>query len=147
MVTLLQPKVLLQGREQVEDISPNTLEAAKNLSKVASLKSRSIDKGRRYKRRKETKSKKVVSSLDFQDHDTAEKINTAGEVNAADSTDEWKILDKEMGKVLCLSEEERSRSQGANFNYKMTRACLAEAIWLESLQKEEEAKQIHLDAF
>ncbi|GJX06465.1 probable pectate lyase 8 [Tanacetum coccineum] len=70
--------------EQVEDISPNTLEAAKTLSKVASLKSRSIDKGRRYKRRRETKSKKVVSSLDFQEDDTgAEKINTAGEINAA----------------------------------------------------------------
>ncbi|GKG42808.1 hypothetical protein Tco_0477106, partial [Tanacetum coccineum] len=65
-------------------ISPNTLEAAKTLSKVASLKSRSIDKGRRYKRRKETKSKKVVSSLDFQDYDTAEKVNAAGEeVNTA----------------------------------------------------------------
>ncbi|GJS65418.1 hypothetical protein Tco_0679982 [Tanacetum coccineum] len=43
-----------------------------------SLKSRSIDKGRRYKRRKETKGKKVVSSLDFQEDNTgAEKINTA----------------------------------------------------------------------
>ncbi|GKD72479.1 hypothetical protein Tco_1330761 [Tanacetum coccineum] len=54
--------------EQVEEISPNTLEAAKTLSKVASktlskvasLKPRSIDKGRRYKRRKEAKGKKVV---------------------------------------------------------------------------------------
>ncbi|GKF74757.1 hypothetical protein Tco_0224201, partial [Tanacetum coccineum] len=43
-----------------------------------------IDKGRRYKRRKETKGKKVVSSLDFQEDNTGtEKINTAGEVNAA----------------------------------------------------------------
>ncbi|GJT00078.1 putative ribonuclease H-like domain-containing protein [Tanacetum coccineum] len=71
-----------QGRkreEQVEDISPNTLEAAKTLSKVASLKPRSIDKGRRYKRRKEAKGKKVVSSLDFQEEvDTGtEQVNTA----------------------------------------------------------------------
>ncbi|GJR56039.1 hypothetical protein Tco_1406560 [Tanacetum coccineum] len=71
-------------KEQEEKISPNTLEAAKTLSKVASLKSRSIDKGRRYKRRKESTGKKVVSSLDFQeDNAGAEKINTAGEVNAA----------------------------------------------------------------
>ncbi|GKC41298.1 hypothetical protein Tco_1059020 [Tanacetum coccineum] len=35
------------------------------LSPVASLKPKSIDKGRRYKRRKETKGKKVVTSLDF----------------------------------------------------------------------------------
>ncbi|GKF39618.1 hypothetical protein Tco_0119679, partial [Tanacetum coccineum] len=70
--------------KQEEDISPNTLEAAKTLSKVASLKSRSIDKGRRYKRRKESTGKKVVSSLDFQEDNTdAEKINTADEVNAA----------------------------------------------------------------
>ncbi|GKC96018.1 hypothetical protein Tco_1161460, partial [Tanacetum coccineum] len=48
------------GEEQVEDISPNTLEAAKTLSRVSSLKPKSIDKGRRYKRRKEIKGKKVV---------------------------------------------------------------------------------------
>ncbi|GKG04136.1 hypothetical protein Tco_0314523 [Tanacetum coccineum] len=60
-------KVNASGEEQVEDISPNTLEAAKTLSRVASLKPKSIDKGRRYKRRKETKGKKVVSSLVFQE--------------------------------------------------------------------------------
>ncbi|GJW67617.1 hypothetical protein Tco_0584296 [Tanacetum coccineum] len=60
-------EVNASGEEQVEDISPNTLEAAKTLSKVASLKPRSIDKGRRYKRIKEAKGKKVVSSLDFQE--------------------------------------------------------------------------------
>ncbi|GKD58100.1 hypothetical protein Tco_1295609, partial [Tanacetum coccineum] len=78
LVTPLTTKAYASGEEQVEDISPNTLEAAKTLSKVASLKSRSIDKGRRYKRRKETKGKKVVSSLDFQEDDAGE-INAAGE--------------------------------------------------------------------
>ncbi|GJT15649.1 putative ribonuclease H-like domain-containing protein [Tanacetum coccineum] len=49
----------------------------KTLSRVASLKPKSIDKGRRYKRRKETKGKKVVSSLDFQEEvNTAEGVNT-----------------------------------------------------------------------
>ncbi|GKA71062.1 hypothetical protein Tco_0777201 [Tanacetum coccineum] len=81
MVTPPTTKVNTLGEEQVEEISPNTLEAAKTLSKVASLKPRSIDKGRRYKRRKETKGKKVVSSLDFQEEvdDTAGEVNTAGE--------------------------------------------------------------------
>ncbi|GJV73607.1 hypothetical protein Tco_1493602 [Tanacetum coccineum] len=84
LVTPPTTKAHASGEEQEEEISPNTLEAAKTLSKVASLKSRSIDKGRRYKRRKESTSKKVVSSLDFQEDNTgAEKINTAGEVNAA----------------------------------------------------------------
>ncbi|GKA03353.1 putative ribonuclease H-like domain-containing protein [Tanacetum coccineum] len=81
LVTPPTTKVNTSGEEQVEEISPNTLEAAKTLSKVASLKPRSIDKGRRYKRRKETKGKKVVSSLDFQEEvdDVAEQVNTAGE--------------------------------------------------------------------
>ncbi|GKG30962.1 hypothetical protein Tco_0423450, partial [Tanacetum coccineum] len=79
LVTPSTTKVKASGEEQVEDISSNTLEAAKTLSKVASLKPRSIDKGRRYERRKEAKEKKVVSSLDFQEEvDTgAEQVNTA----------------------------------------------------------------------
>ncbi|GJX50083.1 hypothetical protein Tco_0276928 [Tanacetum coccineum] len=84
LVTPPTTKVHASGEEQVEDISPNTLEAAKTLSKVASLKTRSIDKGRRYKRRKESKGKKVVSSLDFQEEVVAgaEQVNTAS-VNTA----------------------------------------------------------------
>ncbi|GJS24561.1 putative ribonuclease H-like domain-containing protein [Tanacetum coccineum] len=79
LVTPSTTKVKASGEEQEEDISPNTLEAAKTLSKVASLKTRSIDKGRRYKRRKEAKGKKVVSSLDFQEEADAgaEQVNTA----------------------------------------------------------------------
>ncbi|GJW66229.1 hypothetical protein Tco_0120653 [Tanacetum coccineum] len=71
-----------QGRkreEQVKDISPTTLEAAKTLSRVASQKPKSIDKGRRYNRRKETKRKKVVTSLDFLEEVStgyAEGVNT-----------------------------------------------------------------------
>ncbi|GJS74953.1 ribonuclease H-like domain-containing protein [Tanacetum coccineum] len=38
---------------QEEEISPTTLEAAKTLSKVASQRSKSVDKGKRYKRRKD----------------------------------------------------------------------------------------------
>ncbi|GJY53973.1 putative ribonuclease H-like domain-containing protein [Tanacetum coccineum] len=74
LVTPSKSTVNISGEEQVEDISPNTLEAAKTLSRVASQKPKSIDKGRRYKRRKETKGKKVVTSLDFQ-----EEVNTGAE--------------------------------------------------------------------
>ncbi|GJT60428.1 hypothetical protein Tco_1003961 [Tanacetum coccineum] len=83
LVTPSTTKVNALGEEQMEDISPNTLEAAKTLSRVASLKLKSIDKGRRYKRRKETKGKKVVSSLVFQEEvDTgAKEVNTAEGVN------------------------------------------------------------------
>ncbi|GKA14760.1 hypothetical protein Tco_0694406 [Tanacetum coccineum] len=103
LVTPPTTKVHASGEEQVEDISPNTLEAAKTLSKVASLKTRSIDKGRRYKRRKEAKGKKVVSSLDFQEEADAEaeQVNTASaeQVNTASaeqvSTAEGLVLSKE----------------------------------------------------
>ncbi|GKD14959.1 hypothetical protein Tco_1199366 [Tanacetum coccineum] len=54
------------GEAQEEEISPTTLEAAKTLSKVASQRSKSVDKGKRYKRRKEFKGK------DF------EEVNTGG---------------------------------------------------------------------
>ncbi|GJS47418.1 hypothetical protein Tco_0597539 [Tanacetum coccineum] len=132
LVTPSTTKVDASGEEQVEDISPNTLEAAKTLSRVASLKPKSIDKGRRYKRRKETKGKKVVSSLDFQEEvDTgAEQVNTAKGV----------ILE---GKAPMISEETPKKSKEQILQEE---ASLAEAIRLDSLQKEEEAKQIHLDS-
>ncbi|GJV83280.1 hypothetical protein Tco_1523178 [Tanacetum coccineum] len=86
---------------------------------------------------KETKGKKVVSSLDFQEDDTAEKINTAGEINAAgeevNTASKVNTGSIELNTVI----EQDSTAEEAS---------LAEAIRLDSLQKEEEAKQIHLDA-
>ncbi|GJZ10219.1 putative ribonuclease H-like domain-containing protein [Tanacetum coccineum] len=166
-----------QGREeQVEDISPNTLEAAKTLSKVASLKTRSIDKGRRYKRRKETKGKKVVSSLDFQEEVDAgaeqvntasvEQVNTASGVNtgsiklntgdaqlstgdeqvsavsAEKSTSDQDKGQRE-GKAPMLSEETPKKSKEQVLQEE---ASLAEAIRLDTEQREEVAKQVHLDS-
>ncbi|GJW33813.1 hypothetical protein Tco_0053845 [Tanacetum coccineum] len=168
LVTPSTTKVNASGEEQVEDISPNTLEAAKTLSKVASLKPRSIDKGRRYKRRKEAKGKKVVSSLDFQEEvDTgAEQVNTAEGVNtgsiklstvseqlstgseqvstvgAKKSTSSHDKGQRE-GKAPMISEETPKKSKEQILQEE---ASLAEAIRLDSLQKEEEAKQIHLDS-
>ncbi|GKC09703.1 putative ribonuclease H-like domain-containing protein, partial [Tanacetum coccineum] len=168
LVTPSTTKVNASGEEQVEDISPNTLEAAKTLSKVASLKPRSIDKGRRYKRRKEAKGKKVVSSLDFQEEvDTgAEQVNTAEGVNTGSiklstvseqlSTGSEQVstvsakkstssVDKGQreGKAPMISEETPKKSKEQILQEE---ASLAEAIRLDSLQKEEEAKQIHLDS-
>ncbi|GJZ44052.1 hypothetical protein Tco_0591307 [Tanacetum coccineum] len=168
LVTPSTTRVNASGEEQVEDISPNTLEAAKTLSKVASLKPRSIDKGRRYKRRKEAKGKKVVSSLDFQEEVDAgaEQVNTAKGVNtgsiklstvseqlstgneqvstvgAKKSTSSQDKGQRE-GKAPMLSEETPKKSKEQILQEE---ASLAEAIRLDSLQKEEEAKQIHLDS-
>ncbi|GJR36270.1 hypothetical protein Tco_1211954 [Tanacetum coccineum] len=168
LVTPSTTKVNASGEEQVEDISPNTLEAAKTLSRVASLEPKSIDKGRRYKRRKEAKGKKVVSSLDFQEEvDTgAEQVNTAkgfntgsiklstvseqlstgneqvSTVGAKKSTSSHDKGQRE-GKAPMISEETPKKSKEQILQEE---ASLAEAIRLDSLQKEEEAKQIHLDS-
>ncbi|GKC63831.1 hypothetical protein Tco_1096429 [Tanacetum coccineum] len=169
-------KVNASREEQVEDISPSTLEAAKTLSKVASLKPRSINKGRRYKRRKEAKGKKVVSSLDFQEEADAgaEQVNTvsAKQVSTAEGVNTGSIKlstvseplsagneqvstvgvkksissqDKGQrdGKAPMISEETPKKSKEQILQEE---ASLAEAIRLDSLQKEEEAKQIHLDS-
>ncbi|GJU99264.1 hypothetical protein Tco_1328535 [Tanacetum coccineum] len=161
LVTPPTTKVNISGEEQVEEISPSTLEAAKTLSKVASLKSRSIDKGRRYKRRGETKDKKVVSSLNFQEEFDAgaekvsavdKEVNTASEINTGsikvntgieqDSTVGEDKGQRE-GKAPMLIEETPKKSKEQILQEE---ASLAEAIRLDSLQEEERAKQIHLDS-
>ncbi|GKF04580.1 hypothetical protein Tco_0035248, partial [Tanacetum coccineum] len=179
LVTPPTTKVHTSGEEQVEDISPNTLEAAKTLSKVASLKTRSIDKGRRYKRRKESKGKKIVSSLDFQEEvgagaeqvntasvntasvNTAsvEQVNTASGVNtgsiklntgdaqlstvsAEKSTSDQDKGQRE-GKAPMISEETPKKSREQVLQEE---ASLAEAIRLDTEQREEVARHVHLDS-
>ncbi|GKA38325.1 hypothetical protein Tco_0730876 [Tanacetum coccineum] len=164
------------GEEQEEDISPNTLEAAKTLSKVTSLKTRSIDKGRRYKRRKEAKGKKVVSSLDFQEEvdagaeqvntasaeqvSTAEGVNTGsiklstGDEQLSTGNEQVSVVDAKKptsdqdkgqreGKAPMISEETPKKSKEQILQEE---ASLAEAIRLDTEQREEVAKQVHLDS-
>ncbi|GJW77151.1 putative ribonuclease H-like domain-containing protein [Tanacetum coccineum] len=139
LVTPSTSKVNASGEEQVEDISPNTLEAAKTLSRVASLKPKSIDKGRRYKRRKETKGKKVVSSLDFRSSDNCETSCIAVTKMSTPSSDKG----QRAGKAPMIIEETPKKSKEQILQEE---ASLAEAIRLDSLQKEEVAKQVHLDS-
>ncbi|GKD34165.1 hypothetical protein Tco_1249674, partial [Tanacetum coccineum] len=123
LVTPSKTTVNASGEEQVEDINPTTLEAAKTLSRVASQKPKSIDKGRKYKRRKETKGKKVVTSLDFQEEVNigAEGVNT-GSIKVSTISGQ---VSTDSTKEQILQEE----------------ASLVEAIRLDTLEKEEEAKQ------
>ncbi|GJR02068.1 hypothetical protein Tco_0525052 [Tanacetum coccineum] len=161
LVTPSKSTVNISGEEQVEDISPNTLEAAKTLSRVASQKPKSIDKGRRYKRRKETKGKKVVTSLDFQEEvntgaeevNTAEGVNTgsikvstvSGQVSTDSITKSIPSPDKGQreGKAPMIIEEAPKKTKEQILQEE---ASLAEAIRLDTLEKEEEAKQVHLDS-
>ncbi|GKF40731.1 hypothetical protein Tco_0124073, partial [Tanacetum coccineum] len=156
LVTPSKTTVNASGEEQVKDISPTTLEATKTLFRVSSQKPKSIDKGRRYKRRKETKGKKVVTSLDFQEEVStgAEGVNTAKGVNTGSikvstisgqvSTDN---INKSIplpnkgqreGKAPMIIEEAPKKSKE---QIVQEEASLAEAIRLDTLQKEEEAKQ------
>ncbi|GJZ36884.1 putative ribonuclease H-like domain-containing protein [Tanacetum coccineum] len=84
-------RLLTRQNSREEDIIPTTLEAAKTLSKVASQRSKSVDKGKRYKRRKESKGKDIDTgfediSTSFEDISTGfedistgfEEVNTGG---------------------------------------------------------------------
>ncbi|GJT25502.1 putative ribonuclease H-like domain-containing protein [Tanacetum coccineum] len=141
----------MKREEQVEDISPTTLEAAKTLSRVASQNLKSIDKGRRYKRRKETKGKKVVTSLDFQEEVStgyAEGVNTgsikvstvsrqvSGQVNTDSIKKSIPSPDKGQreGKSPMIIEEAPKKTKEKILQEE---ASLAEAIRLDTLEKEE----------
>ncbi|GJV57142.1 hypothetical protein Tco_1458147 [Tanacetum coccineum] len=139
LVTPSSTKVNASGEEQVEDISPNTLEVAKTLSKVASLKPRSIDKGRRYKRRKEAKGKKVVSSLDFQEEvDTGaeqvniEQVSTVGAKKSTSSHDKG----QREGKAPMISEETPKKSKAKiEANAELSKSMLGSELQGEDFAK------------
>ncbi|GKB80458.1 hypothetical protein Tco_0947353 [Tanacetum coccineum] len=164
-------KISASGEEQVEDISPTTLEATKTLSKVASQKIKSVDKGKRYKRRKESKGKDTNTGLDFkaevsngfEDINSGyEDINTGFDgVNTGSlgvstgsrpvSTPSTKVsipsLDKGQreGKAPMIIEETQAPKRSKE-KIQQEEASLAEAIRLQTLEEEETAKQVHLDA-
>ncbi|GJT18095.1 hypothetical protein Tco_0876801 [Tanacetum coccineum] len=145
LITPSKTIVNASGEEQVKDISPTTLEAAKTLSKVASQKPKSVDKGRIYKRRKELKEKNVVKV-----NTGSIKVNTGSiEVNTGSirvNTGSGQVSpDKGQreGKAPIIIEEVPKKTKEQILQEE---ASLAEAIILDTLEKEEVAKQVHLDA-
>ncbi|GJS43252.1 hypothetical protein Tco_0568295 [Tanacetum coccineum] len=140
------------------------------------FKDKVIDKGRDTQRRKKAKGKKVVSSLDFQEEadagaeqvntasaeqvSTAEGINTGSiklstgdeqlstgneqvsTVGAKKSTSDQDKGQRE-GKAPMISEETPKKSKEQVLQEE---ASLAEAIRLDTQQREEVAKQVHLDS-
>ncbi|GJZ28661.1 putative ribonuclease H-like domain-containing protein [Tanacetum coccineum] len=124
LVTPSSTRVNASGEEQVEDISPNTLEAAKTLSK----------------------GKKVVSSLDFQEEVDAgaEQVNTASAENKL-------VLLKELilavlNLVLVMNNLVLEKLQEVKDKCLQEEASLAEASRLDTLQKEVLAKQSKIEA-
>ncbi|GJX73904.1 hypothetical protein Tco_0312499 [Tanacetum coccineum] len=130
------------GEEQVKDISPITLEAAVILTKVHKIKS--VDKGKRYKRRKSSK-EFAGTSLDFEEVKSAfEKINTGGiKVSSGIEEINTGILDVNTGIDPVTTDSIRVSVPSPDRG-------LAEAIRLDALEKalekEEVAKQVHLDS-
>ncbi|GJY52325.1 UBN2 domain-containing protein [Tanacetum coccineum] len=160
------------GEEQVEDISPTTLEAAAILTKVHKIKS--VDKGKRYKRRKSSK-EFAGTGLDFEEVKSAfEKVSTGGievssgieEINTGSldvntgidpvTTDSIRVSvpspdrGRREGKAPMIEEEETQASRKTKEQILQEEAGLAEAIRLDALEKalekEEVAKQVHLDS-
>ncbi|GJU17316.1 putative ribonuclease H-like domain-containing protein, partial [Tanacetum coccineum] len=160
------------GEEQVEDISPTTLEAAVILTKVHKIKS--VDKGKRYTRRKSLK-EFAGTGLDFEEVKSAfEKVSTGGikvssgieEINTGSldvntgsdpvTTDSIRVSvpspdrGRREGKAPMTEEEETQASRKTKEQILQEEAGLAEAIRLDALEKalekEEVAKQVHLDS-
>ncbi|GJU39179.1 hypothetical protein Tco_1192136 [Tanacetum coccineum] len=100
-----------------EDISPITLEAAKTLSKVASQKSKSVDK----------------------------EVNTGGLGVSTGSGPVSSARGQREGKAPMIVEETQAPKRTKE-QIQQEEASLAEAIRLQTLEEEETAKQVHLDA-
>ncbi|GKA10707.1 hypothetical protein Tco_0690140 [Tanacetum coccineum] len=154
---------------QEEDISPTTLEAAKTLSKVASQKARSIDKGRRYKRRKVSKGKDAeaeVNTGEVEVNTGSIRINTGSEdfstgslgvstgtgpvstpsiVQTTKVTIPSIIKSQREGKAPMTTEEIQATKR-TKAQIQQEEAGIAEAIRLQTLQEEEAARQVYLDA-
>ncbi|GKD78174.1 hypothetical protein Tco_1340795 [Tanacetum coccineum] len=129
------------GEEQVEDISPTTLEVAAILTKVKKIKS--VDKGKRYKRRKSSK-EFPGTGLDFEEVNG--KVSTvSGQVSTDSIKKSIPSPDKGQreGKAPMIIEEAPKKTKEQILQEE---ASLAEAIRLDTLEKEEEAKQVHLDS-
>ncbi|GKA60568.1 ribonuclease H-like domain-containing protein [Tanacetum coccineum] len=159
-------KTPTQGKtSREEDISPTTLEAAKTLSNVASQRSKSVDKGKRYKRRNESKGKDIDTgfedintgfediSIGFEDISTGfedistgfEEVNTGGLGVSTGSGPVSSARGQREGKAPMIVEETQAPKRTKE-QIQQEEASLAEAIRLQTLEEEETAKQVHLDA-
>ncbi|GJS99709.1 putative reverse transcriptase domain-containing protein [Tanacetum coccineum] len=159
-------------RQEATTFYPTTLEAAAILTKVKKIKS--VDKGKRYKRRKVSK-ETASTGLDFEEVKSAfEEVNTGSikvstgieEINAGSldvntdsdpvTTDSIRVsvpspdIGKREGKAPMTEEGETQASKKTKEQILQEEAGLAEAIRLDALEKalekEEVAKQVHLDS-
>ncbi|GJV45426.1 zinc finger, CCHC-type containing protein [Tanacetum coccineum] len=124
IVAAMVPVVVDQREAQEEEISPTTLEAAKTLSKVASQRTKSVDKD-------------ISSGF--------EEINTGGLGVSTGSRPVSSDRGQREGKAPMIIEETQAPKRTKE-QIQQEEASLAEAIRLQTLEEEETAKQVHLDA-
>ncbi|GJV27497.1 hypothetical protein Tco_1383945, partial [Tanacetum coccineum] len=151
------------GEEQVDDISPTTLEADAILTKVKKIKS--VDKGKRYKKMKSSK-ESASTGWDFEEVKSAfEEVNTGGikvsagieEINAGSldvntgsdpvATDSIRVSvpspgrGRREGKAPMIEKEETQASKKTKEQILQEEAGLAEAIRLDQELTEEQKKR------
>ncbi|GJY80091.1 hypothetical protein Tco_0492842 [Tanacetum coccineum] len=106
------------------------------------IKIKLVDKGKRYKRRKCSK-EFPGTGLDFEEVKSAfENVNTGGIRVSVPSPDKG----RREGKAPMTEDEETQASRKTKEQILHEEAGLAEAIRLDALEKEEVAKQVHLDS-
>ncbi|GKA55840.1 hypothetical protein Tco_0754912 [Tanacetum coccineum] len=151
------------GEAQEEEIIPTILEAAKTLSKVASQsvsKTKSTDKGKRYRRRARSMAKKINTELDVEDEINTGRVEINSgieDVNTGSSkvdTGRTSISTSSIihspkkgqreGKAQMV-EEDIQATHKTKEQIRQEEAGLEEAIRLQAQMDEEVAKQIHLD--
>ncbi|GJU03208.1 hypothetical protein Tco_1113546 [Tanacetum coccineum] len=134
-VTPTKTKVSASGEVQEEDISPTTLEAAKTLSKVASQKARSTDKGRRYKRRKMSKGKDIITGLDV-------KVEITTWRETVNITIPSPVKGQREGKAPMTTKDVQVTKRTKAQIQQDTKAGLAEAMRLQSSNGYEEVAKL-----
>ncbi|GJW47927.1 hypothetical protein Tco_0079573 [Tanacetum coccineum] len=163
-VTPIKTAVSASREEQVKDISPTTLEAAKTLSKVASQKPKSVDKGRRYKRRKVSKGKDISTGLDVEVEVNSgnedfnigfEEVNPGSigvstgtepvsTPSAVQTTIPSPVKGQREGKAPMTGEEIQATKKTKE-QIQQEEVGLAEAIRLQTQHEEEATRQVYLD--
>ncbi|GJW35216.1 hypothetical protein Tco_0058136 [Tanacetum coccineum] len=140
LVTPSKTTVNASGEEQVEDISPTTLEAAKTLSRVASQKPKSIDKGRRFQEEVSTGSAEGVNTGSINVSTVSGQVSTDNTKNSIPSPDKG----QREGKAPIIIEEAPKKIKEQLLQEEATQR-LAEEEELNEQQKKRRA-QVQFEA-
>ncbi|GKC09566.1 hypothetical protein Tco_1001176 [Tanacetum coccineum] len=136
----LLSKVSASGEAQEEDISPTTLEAAKTLSKVAS---QNVTKEKVNSAEVEVNTEVNPGSAELINGNTP--VSTPSVIQTVNVIVPSLVKSQREGKAPMTSEDVQA-TQKTKEQIRQEEAGLAEAIRLQALQDEEDARQVHLDA-